>query len=504
MRRSKKAVLTIQLTTGSWTPRILNEIENAMTQIFRIRVLRLSCSSHSDRLHNVFAAFSQPAPHLEQLTLTNSAYSVHYYHYLFPDNAFADAPRLRSIELDRFTFSWTSAIFKHNLTNLRVKTSRAQDSSTFAQLLEALGHMPNLHALGLIQCIPSHTTVNGNEPTVDFPALRSLEIDSRVADCIQFLRCIKYPLHTRINIICTSLSKVDDYTDIFARVGESPRNPSAGSSSRAFKSAKFMLDFDRTLSIYLFSRPDVIMRAGYYPFGPQDDFDVCLRFTSNETPELSFDNVLRELHRLIDLKSLEAIALDWFPCDRGIESIRETIGKLPKLKNFRVGAPGTQVCQAIQHSSDPVPTTERGQGRIRRQKQQFKPPPVTVFPALKTLCLHNMDLNEARSPGTLDLLVNTLIHRSNMNAPIEELQLDDCRGVRMEQKMLLGGLVVDLSVDGLSIDVLELDEEDEEDTYGEEDDDGDEDMDDDDIYFDGHDMYDYDFDLDDAFGWYPF
>ncbi|XP_006461896.1 hypothetical protein AGABI2DRAFT_178872 [Agaricus bisporus var. bisporus H97] len=497
MRRSKMAALTIQLTTGSWTPGTLLAVEIAMTQIFRIRVLRLSYGSQFDGLRNIFAAFSQPAPHLEQLALTNSAYLAHGSHFLLPDNAFAHAPRLRSIELDRFNFSWTSALFKHNVTTLKVKTSRPQDTATLSQLLEALSHMPNLCTLRLNQCIPSHVTADGNEPVLNFPALRSLEIDSKIADCIHFLRCIKYHPRATLSLTCTSLTKASDYTDIFARIGEGLRQPS--SDSQVFRSAQFTLNHDRTMSIYLFRRVDTLVRPSYIQVGPPADPGICLRFTSNETPGLSYYSVLRELHRLIDLQSLETIALDWVSYRQDIDHIRETIGKLPKLKTLRVGVASIQACHAIHYNPDTVPT-EREQGRTRRQKQQYKPPPVTVFPALKTLCLHSLDLNEYRSMGTFETLKNALIHRSNMDAPIEQLQLDQCRGVGVEQKRLLGELVVDLMVDGEHINVLELNSDDEEDSYDEEDEMDEEDMYEHDLYYEGMYGYDFEFDYDE----YPF
>jgi hypothetical protein len=503
IRRSKRAELTIYLPNGSWTPRVLNEIEDAMTQIFRIRVLRLSYTSHYDGLRKLFATFSQPAPHLEQLALTNGKSFSHFSHRYLPDDAFADAPRLRSIELAHLHFSWTHPIFKHNLTTLKVDNHHIPDTSTLSQLLEALGHMPDLQTLSLVQCIPSHTTVNGNEPTLNFPALRYLEIDSSCDNCTQFLRCIKYPPHTLIKLACTSLTKVDDYTNVFARIGEGLHKPSAPSTSQVFRSAKIWRGSDDEMGIFFYNQPITVIRPGFFAYGTQQNPDVDLRLVSSENSGLSFNHVLRELYRLIDLKHLEALELEWPPSNHGIESIRETIGKLPNLKLLCVTTYGSQVIDAIGHSSDPDPTTERGRGKARGQKYQWRPPPVTVFPALKTLCLECVDFYGTRASGRAANLINTLIHRSNINAPIEELQLDECAGVRIEQKRLLGELVVDLVVDGDTIDVLGLDSEDEMDSDDEEGDWGE--MDEYDDYFDDDDMYDYGYghDLLGEVGWYP-
>lgn len=517
MQRSKMAALTIKLTTGSWTPRILGQLENAMAQIFRIRFLHLAFGSHPDKLKNIFSTLSQPAPHLERVVLTDGTYHVHSTQYSLPKNAFTDAPALRSVELDRFNFVWESAIFKHDLTTLKLRNVRvaSPEGSTIRQMLEALAHMPRLRTLELVNSIPPHTTASGNEPIPEFDALEYLTLDAKAPECIQLLRCIKYPPHITLNLHC-SANKVEDYANTLVLVGEVLRRPIRSKSGihhnpRVFRSAGFLLEYDGTTDICFFDRADGVMQSGLYATATRNDADVRIRFHISQIVSQSHDHILKELCNAFDLSSLESLTLDWCPGhNQSLQSIREGIGKLPKLKCIRIGQCFSQVCSAIKEDLDgrePVPIDELGAGRTRssarRKKLQCIFPPVTVFPTLKTLIFQGADFNENRCPGSLDNLVDMLIQRSNMNGPIHELSLEDCRGVRTEQKRQLGEVVVDLLVDGDTVDVMELNSEDDlyVDSYDEDEDENYEDEDED-YFYDASEPYDYN--VDDAFGWFPF
>lgn len=512
MHRSKMAALTIKSTTGSWTPRFLCQLEHAITQISRIRVLHLTLGSRPDKIKNILSPLSQAAPLLEKVTLMDATYHAYNSQYLLPEDAFTDAPRLRSIELERLSFSWESAIFKHsNVTVLRLKNNRAivEGASTFGQMIDALVNFPNLRILELCNTIPSHITSSGNEQTVDFRFLEHLTIDAKAPDCILLLRCIQYPPNTIINLRCSG-TKPAEYTSIISLLGQAlRRSPSAETgaphSPLAFRVAN--LEFTPIVKVLLFDKSNCAKRM-YSPL-PREDPVISLQLDGFRVNDPSNDHALKDLCNSFDLSSLRALVLNWSFGYNQVETIRNCLGRLPKLKYIHTRQCVSQLCLAIKenlHGRKVVPVEDSQEGRTRhatrKRKAPYLFPPVTVFPALKTLVIDSMDFRQSRCPQNLENLVDMLMQRSDMNAPIHELVLDGCIGLRAAQKRRLGEVVVDLQIDGENINVSELDSEDDFEDEGSVYSDEDEDED---GFFDDYfgDPY-YDFEIDDGFGWFPF
>jgi hypothetical protein len=187
---------------------------------------------------------------------------------------------------------------------------------------------------------------------------------------------------------------------------------------------------------------------------------------------------------------------------------------MPKLKRIQATGCHYDLCCAIKESLEgrkavPIEEPQESAGRTRsssrKRRIQSTFPPVTVFPALRTLHLIDADFRESRFPEYMDALIDMLMQRADMNAPIDSVILSDCRGVRSSyQKRRLGEVVANLEIDGEGIDATELGETD--DYSDEESDYTDEEYDEEDQYSDDYD-YDhpyFDYDLDDAFGWLPF
>ncbi|KAF9454343.1 hypothetical protein P691DRAFT_717836 [Macrolepiota fuliginosa MF-IS2] len=511
VHRSKMAALTVRSTTGSWTPRLLDQIENVMTQISRIQTLHLTFGNQPDRLKTILTVLSQPAPLLESITLTDATYHMYNSQNSLPEDAFNDAPRLRSVELERLNFSWESAIFKHsNVTILRLKNSRVvtNGTSTIGQMMDALNNLHNLRILELNNSIPSHVTSNGNEKTLKFKFLENLTVDTRAADFIPFLRCIRYPSNTILNLRCSS-TKPEEYAAVLSLVGQALRpGPSAerGTPRRSmvFRAAELLLGDPGTTRVSLYEKRGSA-RWGFMG-RTRETALIDLHFEGDHTTSCLCDHVVKDVCNSFDLSSLRSLVLDWAFSYHQEHLIRECFGKLPKLNYIRVCRSVSDLLLAIKETPPdgkviPVEGSKGTRSALSIGRCHDTVPPVTTFPALKTLYIEGAEFRQSRSPESMGNLVDMLMQRSEMNAPIHKLLLEGCAGIRTAQKRLLGEVVVDLEVDGERIEVGELRSGDE-DSYDDNSDfTDDEDYEDDSDY--PGDPY-YDLDIDDAFGWLPF
>ncbi len=126
---------------------------------------------------------------------------------------------------------------------------------------------------------------------------------------------------------------------------------------------------------------------------------------------------------------------------------------------------GSQICRAIAESTKESSVEKPGENKTHhslcRRASQHIVPPVSIFPALSTIVIEGADFRQRYSPEGIEYLVDMLMKRSNMNAPIDRLILEACSGVRKFQKRRLGELVVRLDVDGEEVHVEKLVSDDE-------------------------------------------
>lgn len=200
------------------------------------------------------------------------------------------------------------------------------------------------------------------------------------------------------------------------------------------------------------------------PYAPSDTFGpiISICFDSGYTLNQARCRLIKGISDYFDLSLLQGLLLDWGFTSSEIHTIRDSFGKLPKLKILNVPESLPEICLVIAESlkDSPAQRPEENQACCpsqRKKKLQHVFPPITVFPALRTLIIECVDFRRYRHPENLEHLVDILMERSDMNAPIDTLRLEQCCGVRTWQKRLLGELVVNLEVEGEVIDVSELD-----------------------------------------------
>lgn len=455
LQRSKTAALTIRSTASHWTPGMFEQLKTAMGQIHRIQSIELDLGLIYPGVVKILSSsLSQPATLLEDISLSGATHLIPLHDQsLFTTDALTDAPRLRSVSFDCLNVSWESAVFRHrNLTRLRLSNSPVAtgSASTFGQMMDALNHLPNIRILELNDSIPPHTTSKGDEKTLEFKFLERLELSAKAVDCILFLRHIQYPPGATV-ILHSSSTTVETGETVLSLIGQNlcrTQSAEAGVPLSPFVIQSMQLTSTDLgdPEITFFNNLDGVKHSNR-PSGIFGSFiKLCLSGGFRRS-------LIMRLFNSFDFSSLQGLLLDQIFRDNETHIIQDTFGKLPKLSIIHVSRYLPGVCRAITENSESVSGP-----RSKELPQNF--PPITIFPALRTFVVKNVDFRRRHFSETRDCLVDMLMWRSNINMPIDRLSLEQCRGVRIWQQRQLGELVVDLEVEGEVIDVRELDSDD--------------------------------------------
>lgn len=458
LQRSKMAALTIRSTASHWTPEMFETLETAMGQIHRIQSIELDGLIYPGVVKILSSSLSQPATLLEDISLSGAAHLMPLRNQsLFTTDALTDAPRLRSVSFYRLNVSWESAVFRHrNLTCLRLSNSPVAvgSASTFGQMMDALNHLPNIRILELSDSIPSHTTSKGDEKILEFKFLERLELSAKAVDCTLFLRHIRYPPRATV-ILHSSSTATETGETVLSLIGQNLCRTQ--SAEAGVPLSPFVIQSVRLTSTDL-GNPEITFFNNLFSVkhlnGPSGIFGPFIKLClSGGFGFGGGGGLLMSLFNSFDLSSLQGLLLDQIFTDNETHIIQDTFGKLPKLKIIHVSRYLPRVCRAITENSKDVSAPRR-----KELPQNF--PPITIFPALRTFVVENVDFRRRYFSETTDCLVDMLMWRSNINMPIDRLSPEQCRGVRIWQQRQLGELVVDLEVEGDVIDVRELDSDD--------------------------------------------
>lgn len=329
-----------------------------------------------------------------------------------------------------------------------------------APMMDALHHMPNLRILELHHSIPSHTTSNGHERRLEFKFLEQLRLNVKAVDCAFFLRHIQYPSCVKVTLEC-SAAGIEDCTTILSLVGRYSHRTHTSEVTRSpaiIRSAWLTCPHTKVAEVAFFDKVESMR----YDCSP-DGFEPIV--------QIQFDGgyaLLREHHRLLpdvcnffDLSRLEKLYTSWNLLSYQIPSIQDSLGKLPKLNLIRMSKSSSDICLAIAGSAEeslvdkPEETNTHHYSLCKRASWHIVPP-VNIFPALRTVVIEGADFRRDGHPKVEELLVDMLMKRSNINAPIDNLFLEECSGVCISRQKQLAELVVRLMVDGDEVNAQDL------------------------------------------------
>ncbi len=407
IHRSKMVPLTISLTTKSCSPRVLKQLQNALSQISRIQSIRLTLplGRYPQELGTMLSSFSQPAPLLENIDLSSPIHSTPKDWLNLPQGALPDTPRLRDVMFDSIYFSWGLGIFKHrNLISLQLR--HRWDAGTkrcsIGQMMDALHHLPNLRILELNNIIPPPATSCGHEKDLEFKFLERLELSDKAAECIFFLRHTRYPASTKVRL-CTSPTEVEDCAVICSLIGQNlnhTQNVEAGipHSPVIIQSARLVsFDDEITIEISFFTQAGLMRHL----CGPPNDLDpiIYILLQGRDFLDQASGPFLTSVSDNFDLSSLDSLLMDFEFNHNHIHAIRDSFGKLPKLETICVSQSLPEICLAITESSQDTP--------VKKTEE------------IETVCLpHKEHTALFSSRHSVSRSLNTLDHKRELRAVV--------------------------------------------------------------------------------------
>ncbi|PPR07655.1 hypothetical protein CVT24_003833 [Panaeolus cyanescens] len=189
------------------------------SKLERLKELSIIISDEEtlQKVSNVICNPDVETPELERLALFNKSHApvidLREHHGeipLFTDLLISGgAPRLRSLDLSYFNFSWSSPVFT-GLTALRLTShwdvsagERAPlaGAGTFVDMLDALDRMPGLESLDLTTPLPDPPNAR-NRRVVELPRLQKLDIYTECEPSEALLRCLAFPADTSVSVSC--------------------------------------------------------------------------------------------------------------------------------------------------------------------------------------------------------------------------------------------------------------------------------------------------------------
>lgn len=224
-RRSSSALLDIERESSGWhaiDETLANHLQSphAMLQVRTLALWGPGRISEGIRV---------PAHSLRQLRISpfrpSTSDSGQDQILVLPLDLFAfHAPKLQLAKLRNCTIPWDSSIFNDSLemlslvlTSPRLAGPASRTSPSPSQLYGLLKRTPALTDLRIRNYLPAAEAslpLSNNSPVLELPFLNYIFMEGRVADCVQFLRCITFPptaiLSLRINRPFNDISSLYD------------------------------------------------------------------------------------------------------------------------------------------------------------------------------------------------------------------------------------------------------------------------------------------------------
>ncbi|KAJ7043600.1 hypothetical protein C8F04DRAFT_724165 [Mycena alexandri] len=427
LKRSKMAPLSIRLDLDVTfiTPRMLEAVHSSLGHISRVAELEFAGHSIESSSIQAILNLTDPAPYLHSLSL-----SAHNRERFAIPAAFlnGEAPRLRKIELTRFSIPWDSPLM-NNLVHLKIHDSDATGRpSSINELVEALGRMPLLEILELENALPTIaegvTTVSVPSMRTSLPHLKHIVIASRfsVLEVANTLNHLSHPPTTSMRISCQGFGTNS------AEFTCTTLMPALSSLQSAPTISLRSLCVDVNIGY-----GGVNLRAWTSYFRPSDlpphnrpFLDLEIKYCRQDETEL----LLGYMCKSLPLQGLQSLSVsDAIETRTWLSSFAD----LPALQTVRLRGQASQLIAALREDVflDGVKQTPRaravkpaGHGRkagLRKPRQENVSGGL-FFPALRHLTLQNTDFEHE----VLDTLERALMERCERKQDLWSLTLSEC------------------------------------------------------------------------------
>ncbi|KAI0056748.1 hypothetical protein BV25DRAFT_1831961 [Artomyces pyxidatus] len=204
LARSKAAPVAIAIRNPSdpWLAHISGHL-------YHTRHLDVSVSDSVPKALVSGEYLASPAPLLETF-----AFDTRFDGVQLPNLLFANyAPRLRRVTLLGCVrdVPWSSPVFR-GLVHLHLQQSGSETPSpeNFGALFDSMRSIPALETLALIKCLPDTPALSESDDGVlELPALTKLHLHSSVTACASFLRNLRIPPSTILDLQCEMHSNTE-------------------------------------------------------------------------------------------------------------------------------------------------------------------------------------------------------------------------------------------------------------------------------------------------------
>ncbi|KAJ7224316.1 hypothetical protein GGX14DRAFT_351079 [Mycena pura] len=454
LKRSKSASLTVKADLTYMTPRMVHSVHSSLVQISRIEELDVRTGSRF--VPEILNLTGESASQLWELGLTLNV--RHRSHFTLPD-AFlnGEAPRLRRLELTRFSLRWDSPLMG-NLVHLKIQNPGYKARPTIAELVGALQRMPMLETLELdnaLTRIEANISSASVRTRTDLSCLKHITItNTSVVAAADVLNHLSYPPTTSMKISCIGEhSTVNTFTALISVL-----SPVQGSGKARNLCTMHMCIAFQSLVIRAWS---FFVKTGDPPCN-RAFLDVELKwrvFHCEDSEELMIfackSLPLRGLQGLsLSTEVQEPVSMPW---------IRSSFADLPALHTIRLRGHSTSLIAALGEDvildgvkqipeAPPVKLVGR-KASLRRAKHEIISGGL-FFPALRYLTLEDTDFAEP----VFEALLTALMARCERKQELWSLALYSCRHLSHDDVKLIREIVSEVTWDEAELGFSDDDE----------------------------------------------
>ncbi|KAJ3563245.1 hypothetical protein NP233_g9063 [Leucocoprinus birnbaumii] len=431
LSRASMTPLTVKASIGRRVWELHEAIERTIGHHTHIRHLEIKCEMAWEepkllqRIVLDSLACSYPLLEVAILRLTHLPQVPEMAHHAeLPDMAFANSPRLCTLELQDLNINWSSSWLR--IVDLNHLTLKNVNHGSTSQIRAALAHMPRLRILKLLGCLPLiEDTESGriqDTSMVQLNSLETLRISGRLVDCGNFLGQLGYPSTCQVQAHFSE-GGVEQSTITLSILANRLRNPSGvmraigGFSALCSESKKILTAFPTRH----------YLRAGPYNRLIPTSAPLIRLFFPDDT---LFLRAFHHFFASFNVSEMQTMVLDSHGNALTRGRVYNCCASLPKLEVIQTGGDFQVVCDAITEPtravSEPrelyIPSGNSAGGAATSLKLGFH--------QLKILVIQRGEFGYTRYPGNWDKVASCLKTRHERQLPLKDLVFADCKRLR--------------------------------------------------------------------------
>ncbi len=428
--RSKSASLSVRAKVYYPKDQTLLVTKSVLAQISRIQDLHLGADGRS--FNNLLINIVAEAPRLHSLVLSNSHWRAHMDELCLPF-AFlcGGAPRLKRLELRKFSVSWECPLFltSHKVTTFFME-GLERNKPNMSQLLAVLENMPLLETLHLEGVVPNPKSCAAPQRVVCLDHLRTLHLSSEMLECANLLQHISIPQTTRMSLMSHAADKLEDVSLLVSAITTARGKMPFHAFSFQFNPAGVCLRSGQEMGSLENCKDDELHRNA----------DLSLVFSTTVLDQMFLSETLHILFQGLPLafSAVKAFLAHDYEGLMVAEVWTDILRRMPNIRTLHA-------CHdAALHLPSALAAGNASHGDPHT--------PEELVPQLETVVLHAVDTNwSVNSIPYLHLLQDSQITRCNRDIPIAELRISRCLNIGKKEIRTLCHLFTEVDWDGFEV-----------------------------------------------------